>query len=50
MVTEEYEGHCSYANSVVCGVGAILDRSIYWVRVKERHFFVDWAQGDGKWA
>ena len=46
MITIEYEGHCSYEESVVGRVCAILGRSIYWVRVKKRQFFVDWAQGD----
>ena len=50
MITKEYEGYCSYEESVVCRVGAILGRSIYWVQVKKRQFFVDWAQGDGEWT
>jgi len=50
MITIEYEGHCSYEESVVGRVGAILGYSIYWVRVKERQFFVDLAQGNGEWT
>ena len=52
MIAIEYEGHCSYEESVVGRVDTILGYSIYWDRVKEGQIIIDWAQGNGEgvWA
>ena len=50
MVTIEYERHSSNEESVVVGVCALLLFSVGYIRIKEGHVVIDWAQEYGKWA